>query len=307
MATEKRQLTEFDIFFLSYDEPNAEKHWADLLDKCPWAKRVHGVKGFDAAHRACAEQSETEWFVTVDADNIVMPSFFDQSVDLDPVNDLNKSFSWNALNGINGLMYGNGGLKLWSKQFVLNMNSHENSDDPRKAVDFCWEEDYQQVYETFSEVWNNGSPYQAWRVGFREAVKLTLNQGERVPAAEMKSKLHNVNLRNLRIWACVGADVEYGKWAMYGTRFGLMQMIKDHWDYTQIRDYDWFNDMWKISMVEQFEVQKTATGWTYDEAFLDRNIKECGEWCESQTKILLPSLDAKSSNFFRESFKLRNV
>ena len=62
-------LTQFDLFFLSYDEPNAEENWADLLDKAPWAKRVHGVKGFDAAHRECARQSETPWFITVDADN----------------------------------------------------------------------------------------------------------------------------------------------------------------------------------------------------------------------------------------------
>jgi hypothetical protein len=307
MAVEKRQVTEFDIFFLSYDEPNAEKHWADLLDKCPWAKRVHGVKGFDSAHRACAEQSETDWFITVDADNIVMPSFFDQTVELDPVKDIRKSFSWNALNGINGLMYGNGGLKLWSKEFVLTMNTHENSDDPRKAVDFCWEEDYQQVYQTFSEVWNNGSPYQAWRVGYREAVKLSLDRGERVTGEEMKTRLHDVNLRNLRIWSTVGADVEYGKWAIFGTRYGLMKMLKPHWDYTQIRDYDWFDEEWKFGIEEQLDVKKTATGWTYDEAFLDENIRQLGDWLESQTKIAFPNLDAKASNFFRETFKLRNV
>ena len=34
-----------DIIFLSYDEPNAEKNYADLLSKFPWAKRVHGVEG----------------------------------------------------------------------------------------------------------------------------------------------------------------------------------------------------------------------------------------------------------------------
>ena len=56
------KIIEQDIIFLSYDEPNAEKNYADLCNKAPWAKRVHGVKGSDAAHKACAKLSETEYF-----------------------------------------------------------------------------------------------------------------------------------------------------------------------------------------------------------------------------------------------------
>ena len=44
---------------------------ADLCKKVPWAKRVHGVKGSDAAHKACAELSDTDHFITVDGDNII--------------------------------------------------------------------------------------------------------------------------------------------------------------------------------------------------------------------------------------------
>jgi hypothetical protein len=55
----KIKVIEQDIIFLSYDEPNAEKNYADLLTKVPWAKRVHGVKGSDAAHKACAAKCET--------------------------------------------------------------------------------------------------------------------------------------------------------------------------------------------------------------------------------------------------------
>ncbi len=70
-------VTELDIFYISYDEPNAEENWADLMNKVPWAKRIHGVKGFDAAHKAAANQSETERFITVDGDNKVLTEFFD--------------------------------------------------------------------------------------------------------------------------------------------------------------------------------------------------------------------------------------
>ena len=81
----RQPLTEFDIVFISYDEPNADANYADLLDKCPWAKRSHGVWGSDAAHKAAAALCETERFITVDADNIVDPEFFSQMIDLDTI------------------------------------------------------------------------------------------------------------------------------------------------------------------------------------------------------------------------------
>jgi hypothetical protein len=301
-------LSEFDVFFLSYDEPNADKHYADLCEKAPWSKRVHGVKGFDAAHRACAERSETDWFVTVDADNIVRPEFFDEMVDFDPVATPNRCFSWNGVNMINGLMYGNGGLKLWSKNFVLNMNSHENADDPRKAVDFCWEDDYKQVHKTFSEVWVNGSPYQAFRVGYREAVKLTLDRGGRVDPERMKKQLHPVNLRNARIWSCVGSDFDNGMFAMLGTRMGWAQMCDLNWDYTPIRDYDWFQGLWSgvVDMLGGEAAMKNASRHGAPQGLMGDLLAQYGSEVSKQTKIALPILSADESEFFRESFRLRN-
>ena len=69
-------IKDVDIIFLSYDEPNAEENWADLKKKIPWAKRVHGVEGSDAAHKACADLSDTKHFVTVDGDTIVDPAVY---------------------------------------------------------------------------------------------------------------------------------------------------------------------------------------------------------------------------------------
>lgn len=299
-------ITEFDLFFLSYDEPNADLHWAELLEQAPWAKRVHGVTGFDAAHRACAEQSETDWFVTVDADNKVLPEFFNISIDIDPARP-NRCFSWNAVNRINGLMYGNGGLKLWSKRFVLGMQSHENASDPRKAVDFCWEDDYRQVHQTFSEVWPNGSAYQAFRSGFREAVKLTLDRGERVRPEDMKARLHPVNLRNLRIWSSVGADVDNGLWAMVGTRIGWVLMCDPEWDYTRIRDYIWFKDLW-AQIVAEFggESSCKALGRPCATNALTQRLRDDGEDITRMTRISLPMLGPAESEFFRETFQFRN-
>ena len=96
---------DYDIIYLSYDEPNAEKNYADLCQKVPWTKRVHGVEGSDAAHKACAKLSETERFITVDGDNIIDQRFLNQEIDFDEHIDLkNCVISWAGRNVINGLM-----------------------------------------------------------------------------------------------------------------------------------------------------------------------------------------------------------
>ena len=137
-------IADLDTIYLSYDEPKKEEHWIKIKNMVPWAKRVDGVKGSDAAHKAAADLCETDRFISVDADNIVDPSFFDMELDFDHPKLQGKAISWAAQNIVNGLEYGNGGLKCWPKQYVLDMRTHENADteDKRNQVDFCWEDSY---------------------------------------------------------------------------------------------------------------------------------------------------------------------
>ena len=245
----KIDVTELDIFYISYDEPNCEENWADLLNKVPWAKRVHGVKGFDAAHKACAEQSETDRFITVDGDNIVMDEFFNQQLEFPEKdhdgNDISESiFSWNAKNLLNGLVYGNGGLKCWPKEYTLGINTHEAATDG-EGMEFCWKLNYIQMNDIFSEVHQTASPFQAFRAGFREGVKLSLDQGARVKANEFKDKIWYGNFNRLNVWCNIGTDVENGWWALYGSRLGCEKTVLSHWNTNQISDYDWFKEFFE--------------------------------------------------------------
>ena len=241
------KVTDYDIIYLSYDEPNAEKNYADLCSKVPWAKRVHGVEGSDAAHKACAELSDTDRFITVDGDNIVDQKFLNQEIDFEEHEDLQHSvISWAGYNVVNGLMYGNGGLKCWPKEFVLRMKTHENA-DPNNAhaqVDFCWDINYIQMNSCFSYVYNNYTAQQAWRAGFREGVKMALDRGLRVNK-EQFAKLHWKNLHRLYVWLTVGADVSNGLWAVYGAREGLYKTMATDWDFVNVRDFRYLNDYWK--------------------------------------------------------------
>ena len=238
---------DYDIIFLSYDEPNADKNYHDLLTKVPWAKRVHGVEGSDAAHKACADLSETDRFITVDADNIVDPTFINQDLIFqDHVDLANSVVSWSGKNIINGLTYGNGGIKCWPKHIVRGMKTHENADPNNAAaqVDFCWDIKYCQVDKIYSYVHNNATPQQAWRAGFREGVKMTLNEGVKVDYENFLKQVHKKNMDRLRIWQTVGLDVDNGIWAMYGARLGTWMTNCTDWDYVNVRDFEYVNKMW---------------------------------------------------------------
>ena len=103
------RVSDLDFVYISYLEPNREENWADLKNKVPWAKRVDGVKGFDSAHKAAAELAETDFFISVDGDNILDESFLLQTLDWDKTNP-KAVHRWRAKNNVNGLIYGNGGL-----------------------------------------------------------------------------------------------------------------------------------------------------------------------------------------------------
>jgi hypothetical protein len=283
----KIKIIEQDIIFLSYDEPNAEKNYADLLAKVPWAKRVHGVKGSDAAHKACAALSETEYFVTVDADNIIDPAFLEVEIDLEELGLSEENvFSWCGKVAINGLMYGNGGLKLWTRKFVNEMRTHENSDpaDAKSLVEFCFDDRYYQFNENYSESITTGSPFQAWRAGFREGVKMSLNQGARVP--DLKGTWWQ-NYHRLLIWCSVGSDVENGIWSILGAREGCYLTNCTDWDYANVRDFDYLTSYW----AEKHEGAEPDISTAYIN-FLGNELKE-------KCNLEIANLDSAGSKFFR--------
>jgi len=247
-------LNELDVIFISFDEDNCEQNWANLLEIVPWAQRVHGVKGSDAAHKAAANLSSTDRFISVDADNIVDPAFFDIEIDFDHPKLQRKAVSWAAKNAVNGLEYGNGGLKCWPKQYVLEMKTHENAEvnDERNQVDFCWEDSYVQMSEQYSTTYPNGSPRQAFRAGFREGVKMGLNKGGKIPAESFKQTMWWGNYKRLITWCSVGADVDNGLWAMYGSRLGCKMTNLTDWDYVNVRDFDWLNNFFNNSVMPEF-------------------------------------------------------
>ena len=141
MNSEIVDVADLDVIYLSYDEPQKEEFWLKIKNMVPWAKRVDSVKGSDAAHKAAGEASDTERFILIDGDNMPEEKFFNIQLDFtdkDPNFKL-AQYRWKAINNINGLRYGNGGMSSWTKTYVANMQTHEaqTEGDVTRIADFC--------------------------------------------------------------------------------------------------------------------------------------------------------------------------
>lgn len=194
------KLGELDVVFLSYREPQKEQLWADLRRRIPGAKRVDGVDGFLNAFKKCAERSSTSHFLMVDGDTRLLDSF-DPDLELPPLRE-DAVLTWASRNAINGLVYGNGCLKLWPAAGLLAMRPQAGF---RPASGYLIDSiRYLRQPGVFSETVPNASPEQAFLYGFREVYRCCVEGG---PAE---------NRYLIRIICTVGSDVENGIWANLG-------------------------------------------------------------------------------------------
>ena len=307
--TQMTSINEFDIVYISFDEPNADENFADLQDKCPWAKRSHGVDGSDAAHKAAADMADTDRFITVDADNIVRQDFFSTEIDMSKIKDTDV-VSWAGKNTINGLVYGNGGIKCWPKPVVYGMQTHENapSDDPRAQVDFCWNINYVQMNNIYCDVMNNGSPLQAWRAGFREGVKMGLVDGDVIDPYQLATQVHPKNFKRLLTWMSVGDDSENGIWAVYGARLGchMTNVLIHTWDWKNVRDFKWLTNYFETEVLPQFQdnddqlCKRTGMRWNYDAVLQKSN--QLGIDLRRDLRLPIADLGIEGSRFFKEVY-----
>jgi hypothetical protein len=287
-------VADLDCIYLSYDEPQKEEFWLKIKNMVPWAKRVDGVKGSDAAHKAAGEASDTERFILIDGDNMPDEDFFNIQLDFTNKDKMFKKaqFRWKAVNAINGLRYGNGGMSSWTKEYVANMKTHEHQTegDVSRIADFCMGGDdnlYWAMYNCYSTTYPNHTPFQAWRAGFREGVKMSLDRGAKPTLDQFKETVASRNLNNLTIWHNVGMDVVNGEWAIMGARMGTHMTMLTDWDHANVQWFDNYITMWDQVKNEDPLVLAETYG------------------IELSTKLELPmcALDSKQSKFFKRHYK----
>lgn len=282
----KIDITDLDIIFLTYDEPKKEENWIALKNIIPWAKRVDGIRGSDTAHKAAAHASNTQRFVVIDGDNKPDPEFFKKTLTLDS-SHTNTVFRWKARNHINGLVYGNGGISCWTKNFVENMRTHENSNGSIDTqIEFCYQPDYISMHDCYSITYPNASPFQSWRAGFREGVKLCLQRGDCPDIIDYERQVHPKNLSKLQIWHSIGRDVENGWWAIYGARLGTYLTLLRQWDYTKVHDFEELKSLWN----------------SFSKDTDDANIS-LGKTLKNKLNLYIVEFDKDQSEFFKYFYR----
>ena len=126
---------------------------------------------------------------------------------------------------------------------MITHEASEGSDDT--DVEFCFDPMYWAMHDCYSTTYPNGSRFHAWRAGFREGVKMCLDQGKRPTVGEFKGRVHKRNMDNLSIWHNVGSDAEYGCWAILGARMGTQMTMLTDWDYKEVQWFDTLEEIYK--------------------------------------------------------------
>jgi hypothetical protein len=213
---------DMDVIFISYDEPNAEKHWQMVKEKCPRAKRVDKVKGITEAHHAAANLSDTEWFFGLFAKH-------------EPHKDFNYNWQpdrlkapchyiFNGINEVNNLVYGHAGVVLLEKNLVLQTL------EPGLDFTLSAKHDVVPIISTINRF--AYTPVMAWRTAFRECIKLKYDVDT---TGDIEQKYR------LKVWCTEGEHVN-AEWCIKGANDAVeyMDSIKsDMQGMKKSYDFDW--------------------------------------------------------------------
>ncbi len=223
----------FDIVFISYNEPNADENYANLLKDFPYAKRIDGVEGIHQAHIEAAKLATTGMFWVVDADAVIDPDFKFEIEQMAHYDRFSRStvYVWKSRNCINDLEYGYGGVKLLPRELTLNMDVTNHDMTTSISASF------KSMPEISNVTAFNTDEFSTWRSAFRECVKLSSKVIDRQKDDETEARLE--------AWCTVGADRPFGKYAIMGAlagkKYGKTNKKKPA-ALAKINDFEWLKD-----------------------------------------------------------------
>lgn len=214
------------IYFLYKDEVNAEDNWAQLKKIAGESARpFKSIGTIFESHKAIADSCTEDRFYVVDGDCWILDHFkFDRDIDL-----TQKSVAvYRAKNPINGLVYGHGGIKLFSRDCF----GAERLDRPDMTTTLA--DAYIKVNVLASEHRFNYTPYSTWRTAFREAVKLS--------SGINKNNNDQESVDRLTMWCEAGIEAQYGYFSLLGAKQGVIFAKKHKNNLDKVNDFKWLEE-----------------------------------------------------------------
>jgi hypothetical protein len=224
----------FDVVYLSYKEPFADKGFNKLQDHIRSNSNIgliwiRDVKGIFEAHKVAASRVNTKMFWVVDADAEIDKEFnFDYIPD---VYDQEVVHVWASKNPITQDEYGYGGVKLFPTEMVRNATSW--------GLDFTTglSSRFKSMPQVSCITRFNTDAFSTWRSAFRECVKLTLNDD-----AESKQRLDTwINTRGTEAFTD-----EAVKGALEGNTFAKTNK-NNLAELDKINDFGWLREQYDKS------------------------------------------------------------
>jgi hypothetical protein len=223
---------QYDIVFISYNEPNADENWENLKSRFPYAMRIHGVKGIHNAHVSAANLATTDMFYVVDGDAIIEDNF-DFSYTCSGY-ERKTVHVWRSRNPINNLEYGYGGVKLLPRKLTSSMKT----DTPDMTTSIS--EQFKVMPSISNITAFNTDPFNTWKSAFRECAKLS--------SKTIRGQIDEETEKRLDAWCTIGKTAVYGEYAISGARAG--------------RDYGFANtdNLDALKMINDFDWLRTQYG-----------------------------------------------
>lgn len=207
-------------YFLEFDDPNAQSNYARARLFIPDLIRIKTDKGIHESHKMCGSSSLTYKFMVIDADAFLLDDF-DLSYIYDNLRPEPCVQIYRAINPINDLVYGHGGIKIFDKRLFTESNS----------VDFSTS--FVGNVHIAKKVLNihkfNTTEFHTWRTAFRECAKLS--------AGIIKARNYKDDEHRLNTWCNGGLNALYGPYSVVGANQGSEHGRTGNID--AINDFKW--------------------------------------------------------------------
>ena len=224
-----------DIVYLSNGEKSADENYEHLIRITEGIPnrivRVDGVNGRVQAYHAAAEASQTPWAFTVFA-KLKVYHAFDWSWQPDRL-QIPKHYIFEAINPINGLIYGHQAMIAYNKKLVLGNRG--------KGLDFTLDDEHEVVNRLSGTANFNTDEFSTWRTAFRETIKLKA-------ATDTESK------ERLQIWLSKAAG-DFSEYSILGAKDAVSyyETVNGNIDKLKLSyEWVWLKDLfWVITKLNQ--------------------------------------------------------